>query len=210
MLHGGRAAGDDRERRASMAGMPVGPLSLNDEVAIDLACKIVKATKAQLGGGGRSPAPGASCSTTMVKRHGRLGRKNGKGFYDYPEKRPEAPVAGPRGSAAASARSRHDRRRGAEAALPRHAGAGGGAHASRRASSPIRARPMSARSSASASRPSPAARCPTSTSWARRPSSRCASGFRRRTAKVHAARNPHRHGGLGGTFYGRAEAPKAA
>ena len=32
-----------------MAGMPVGPLSLNDEVAIDLALKIMKATKAQLG-----------------------------------------------------------------------------------------------------------------------------------------------------------------
>jgi 3-hydroxyacyl-CoA dehydrogenase/enoyl-CoA hydratase/3-hydroxybutyryl-CoA epimerase len=37
------------ENAGKQAGMPVGPLSLNDEVAIDLALKIVKATKAQLG-----------------------------------------------------------------------------------------------------------------------------------------------------------------
>jgi 3-hydroxyacyl-CoA dehydrogenase/enoyl-CoA hydratase/3-hydroxybutyryl-CoA epimerase len=32
-----------------MAGMPVGPLSLNDEVAIDLSQKIMKASIADLG-----------------------------------------------------------------------------------------------------------------------------------------------------------------
>src|SRR5438105_10932884 len=37
------------ENVARMAGMPVGPLSLNDEVALDLAWKIFKATEADLG-----------------------------------------------------------------------------------------------------------------------------------------------------------------
>src|SRR5204862_4706852 len=37
------------ENVARMAGMPVGPLALNDEVAVDLAWKILKATEADLG-----------------------------------------------------------------------------------------------------------------------------------------------------------------
>jgi 3-hydroxyacyl-CoA dehydrogenase/enoyl-CoA hydratase/3-hydroxybutyryl-CoA epimerase len=68
-----------------MAGMPVGPLSLNDEVAVDLAWKIVKATEADLGADAIDPRQKALLSG-MVETHGRLGRKNGKGFYDYPDK----------------------------------------------------------------------------------------------------------------------------
>jgi 3-hydroxyacyl-CoA dehydrogenase/enoyl-CoA hydratase/3-hydroxybutyryl-CoA epimerase len=67
-----------------MAGMPVGPLSLNDEVAVDLAWKIVKATKA-VDPAGVDPVQ-EKLLQAMVETHGRLGRKNGKGFYDYPEK----------------------------------------------------------------------------------------------------------------------------
>ncbi len=37
------------ENTAKMAGMPVGPLSLSDEVALDLGLKIMKATEADLG-----------------------------------------------------------------------------------------------------------------------------------------------------------------
>ena len=37
------------ENCAKMAGMPVGPLSLSDEVALDLGLKIMKATEADLG-----------------------------------------------------------------------------------------------------------------------------------------------------------------
>ena len=37
------------ENVGKQAGMPVGPLSLNDEVAVDLAWKILKATEADLG-----------------------------------------------------------------------------------------------------------------------------------------------------------------
>lgn len=76
------------ENVGRMAGMPVGPLSLNDEVAVDLAWKIVKATEADLGAAAIDPRQ-KSLLSDMVEKHGRLGRKNGKGFYDYPEKAPK-------------------------------------------------------------------------------------------------------------------------
>ncbi|WP_375461637.1 FAD-dependent oxidoreductase [uncultured Enterovirga sp.] len=73
------------ENLARMAGMPVGPLSLNDEVGIDLALRVVRATKAQVGEGAVNPDQEQILSV-MVEREGRLGRKNAKGFYDYPDK----------------------------------------------------------------------------------------------------------------------------
>jgi 3-hydroxyacyl-CoA dehydrogenase / enoyl-CoA hydratase / 3-hydroxybutyryl-CoA epimerase len=76
------------EAAGKQAGMPVGPLSLNDEVAVDLAYKVLKATKAQLGEGAVDPAQ-EKLLNEMVEKHGRLGRKNRKGFYDYPEAGPK-------------------------------------------------------------------------------------------------------------------------
>jgi 3-hydroxyacyl-CoA dehydrogenase/enoyl-CoA hydratase/3-hydroxybutyryl-CoA epimerase len=76
------------ENVGRMAGMPVGPLSLNDEVAIDLAWKILKATKADLGEVAIDPKQEALLEELVEKRQ-RFGRKNGKGFYDYPEKGPK-------------------------------------------------------------------------------------------------------------------------
>jgi 3-hydroxyacyl-CoA dehydrogenase/enoyl-CoA hydratase/3-hydroxybutyryl-CoA epimerase len=73
------------ENVARMAGMPVGPLALNDEVAVDLAWKILKATEADLGESAIDPRQKALLAE-MVEKRGRFGRKNGKGFYDYPEK----------------------------------------------------------------------------------------------------------------------------
>ena len=73
------------ENVARMAGMPVGPLALNDEIALDLAWRIVQATKADLGPAAIDPAQEALLDR-MVNGLGRLGRKNGKGFYEYPEK----------------------------------------------------------------------------------------------------------------------------
>ena len=72
------------ENVGRMAGMPVGPLSLNDEVAVDLAWKILKATEADLGADAVDPRQKALLEE-MVEKRGRLGRKNGKGFYDYPQ-----------------------------------------------------------------------------------------------------------------------------
>ena len=81
------------ENVGRMAGMPVGPLSLNDEVAVDLAWKVLKATEADLGAGGdRSAAKGAA------RRHGREARalrpKERQGLLRLPAERAEAAMAG--------------------------------------------------------------------------------------------------------------------
>lgn len=72
------------ENAAKMAGMPVGPLSLNDEVAVDLSYKIFKASIADLGP--QSVDPRHMELVTKLIEDGRLGRKSAKGFYDYPPK----------------------------------------------------------------------------------------------------------------------------
>lgn len=73
------------ENSARMAGMPVGPLALNDETAIDLSQKILRQTVRDLGENAVDPRH-MELIDKMVDKFGRLGRKNGKGFYDYPAK----------------------------------------------------------------------------------------------------------------------------
>ncbi|WP_419814466.1 3-hydroxyacyl-CoA dehydrogenase NAD-binding domain-containing protein [Glacieibacterium sp.] len=63
-------------------GMPVGPLAVNDEVGLDLSYKIGKQTAADLGI--TDQGPGGRVIETMHEL-GRQGRKNGKGFYVYPD-----------------------------------------------------------------------------------------------------------------------------
>jgi 3-hydroxyacyl-CoA dehydrogenase/enoyl-CoA hydratase/3-hydroxybutyryl-CoA epimerase len=74
------------ENVGKQAGMPVGPLSLNDEVAVDLAWKILKATEAD---GGPVDQQQKALLSEMVEKRGRFGRKNAKGFYDYPQSGPK-------------------------------------------------------------------------------------------------------------------------
>ncbi len=76
------------ENVARMAGMPVGPLALNDEVALDLGLKIVRATEADLGPQAVDQGQ-KKLLEDLVEKNGRLGRKNGKGFYDYPPGQPK-------------------------------------------------------------------------------------------------------------------------
>jgi 3-hydroxyacyl-CoA dehydrogenase/enoyl-CoA hydratase/3-hydroxybutyryl-CoA epimerase len=73
------------ENAAKMAGMPVGPLSLNDEVAVDLSQKIMRASIADLGEASVKPEH-MKLIDKMVDELDRRGRKNAKGFYDYPAK----------------------------------------------------------------------------------------------------------------------------
>jgi 3-hydroxyacyl-CoA dehydrogenase/enoyl-CoA hydratase/3-hydroxybutyryl-CoA epimerase len=76
------------ENVAHAAGMPVGPLALNDEVAVDLAWKILQATEADLGAQAVDPRQKALLEQ-IVEKKGRNGRKNKKGFYDYPDQGPK-------------------------------------------------------------------------------------------------------------------------
>jgi 3-hydroxyacyl-CoA dehydrogenase/enoyl-CoA hydratase/3-hydroxybutyryl-CoA epimerase len=76
------------ENVGRMAGMPVGPLALNDEVAVDLAWKILKATEADEGAKAIDPRQ-KTLLEEMVEKRGRFGRKNAKGFYDYPQSGPK-------------------------------------------------------------------------------------------------------------------------
>jgi 3-hydroxyacyl-CoA dehydrogenase/enoyl-CoA hydratase/3-hydroxybutyryl-CoA epimerase len=63
------------ENVGRMAGMPVGPLSLNDEVALDLAWKIAQAAKKDLGAA-YVETPRDRILEELVVKRGRLGRKN--------------------------------------------------------------------------------------------------------------------------------------
>ena len=72
------------ENAGRAAGMPVGPLALADEVALDLSWKILQATRSDLGDTYRE-GPIDRIMEEMVVKRGRYGRKNAKGFYDYPE-----------------------------------------------------------------------------------------------------------------------------
>ena len=65
-----------------MTGMPVGPLALADEVSLELMARIRKQTAADLGAAYQRSAIDDVCDR-MVDKLGRLGKKTGKGFYDY-------------------------------------------------------------------------------------------------------------------------------
>ena len=72
------------ENGGRMAGMPVGPLSLADEVSLELSYHIKEATKRALGGK-YIPDATEGLIDHMALELKRLGKKNGKGFYEYPE-----------------------------------------------------------------------------------------------------------------------------
>ena len=69
-------------------GMPRGPLEMNDDVALDLAYKVREQTKKDLGDK-YVAGPVDALISKMVVELGRFGRKNGKGFYDYPAEGPK-------------------------------------------------------------------------------------------------------------------------
>ncbi|WP_190276491.1 3-hydroxyacyl-CoA dehydrogenase NAD-binding domain-containing protein [Tsuneonella flava] len=72
------------ENAAKAIGMPVGPLTLLDELSFDLPLAIVDQAIAQEGDNYLVPA-GVATLRRMRDELGRGGRKAGGGFYEYPE-----------------------------------------------------------------------------------------------------------------------------
>jgi len=70
------------ENVGKQLGMPVGPLAVSDEVSIELGYKVMQAAKVALGDAYVS-SKADDVAAKMVAL-GRLGRKNGKGYYEYP------------------------------------------------------------------------------------------------------------------------------
>ena len=75
------------EVAGQQAGMPVGPLALQDEVSLSLSLHIIEQTKKDFAAEGKDYQghPAESVIEKMVRELGREGKKTGKGFYDYPE-----------------------------------------------------------------------------------------------------------------------------
>lgn len=71
------------ENAGKMTGMPMPPLALSDEVALDLIYKVGKQTAKDLGDAYQPTAVDPMIEKLVVQL-GRLGKKAGKGFYDYP------------------------------------------------------------------------------------------------------------------------------
>ena len=67
-----------------MTGMPRGPLEMHDDVALDLSYKIAQQTQKDLGDAYKAPKF-QPIMEKMVAELQRYGRKNKKGFYDYPD-----------------------------------------------------------------------------------------------------------------------------
>ncbi|MEM6655154.1 MAG: 3-hydroxyacyl-CoA dehydrogenase NAD-binding domain-containing protein [Planctomycetota bacterium] len=77
------------ERAAKAFGMPMGPLTLYDVVGLD--------TCVHAGGVMHRAFPDRVVPATLVEqlvKAGRLGQKNGKGFFDYPPTKPGKPPKG--------------------------------------------------------------------------------------------------------------------
>jgi 3-hydroxyacyl-CoA dehydrogenase/enoyl-CoA hydratase/3-hydroxybutyryl-CoA epimerase len=71
------------ENAGKKAGMPVGPLALSDEVTLELMNRIGTQTRKDLGDA-YVAHPADEVVKYMVEEADRIGKRTGKGFYDYP------------------------------------------------------------------------------------------------------------------------------
>jgi len=85
LLGTGFATREDIDAAATRGiGLPMGPLALLDLIGLDTSLSIMEVLRAEFGGSRLTPAP-------LLRRltdAGRLGRKTGRGFYDYPSTTP--------------------------------------------------------------------------------------------------------------------------
>jgi 3-hydroxyacyl-CoA dehydrogenase/enoyl-CoA hydratase/3-hydroxybutyryl-CoA epimerase len=72
------------ENVGRQCGMPMGPLEVSDSVGLDTALKIGK-TNAELSQQDYKKDPRAALLSWIVEDKGRVGRKGGKGYYEYGE-----------------------------------------------------------------------------------------------------------------------------
>ena len=74
------------ENAARLAGMPVGPLAIMDEVSLSLSKSVREQSKLDIEatGGIWESHPAETVIDAMLEQHGRKGKAAGAGFYDYP------------------------------------------------------------------------------------------------------------------------------
>ncbi|MCB9256599.1 MAG: enoyl-CoA hydratase/isomerase family protein [Chitinophagales bacterium] len=80
------------DRALIKKGFPVGPISLLDEVGLDIAAHVAESSAEALSKGREGFE--ANTATTQMFKDGRLGKKNKKGFYKYEEKKGRVRKAG--------------------------------------------------------------------------------------------------------------------
>ncbi|HET8730371.1 MAG TPA: 3-hydroxyacyl-CoA dehydrogenase family protein, partial [Moraxellaceae bacterium] len=75
------------DQAALQAGMPIGPLAILDEVNLELTRKVRVQTEKDLAAEGKTlpVESGVAVIEKMLNEFKRPGKKEGKGFYDYPE-----------------------------------------------------------------------------------------------------------------------------
>ena len=110
------------ENAGKLAGMPVGPLALADETAIDLGWKIHKAAENDLGAAYK-PSAAVWVMETMYVKNGRAGPEERQGLLRLSRKGAEEPLAWPRRSLSAQAGKPVAIDRGAEEAAALRASA---------------------------------------------------------------------------------------
>lgn len=76
------------ESAALQAGMPIGPLAVQDEVSLSLSRKVTRQTREDLQaeGGDLPVTPAESLVDRMIDEFQREGKAAGAGFYEYPAK----------------------------------------------------------------------------------------------------------------------------
>ncbi|MBF6619769.1 MAG: 3-hydroxyacyl-CoA dehydrogenase [Patulibacter sp.] len=88
ILDGGEATVADVDRACQAAGFPLGPFALMDLIGVDVGLAV---TRSMWERGGHEPRWRPSPIQERMVAEGRLGRKAGRGFYDYETSRPARP-----------------------------------------------------------------------------------------------------------------------